>query len=145
MLFNFNLFTKIEHTYSRKMIFLFFPADFYIPIFFTHFKYVLDLKNIKEQVKNYSVCTELSLFEYIDLEISKFLQILDLQPQISKFLLDHLIFETKYCLIFCFFSLWSFRCTLPSNYLNDLSGSRQLSCQVSMLFCTLPNNRFLTP
>merc|ERR1711997_1210896 len=46
------------------------------------------MKNLQEQVKKHSVtknCSDLSLFEQIVLVISKFLQILGLQPRISKF------------------------------------------------------------
>ena len=59
--------------------------------FFSNFNYnfsnLLDLRNLQEQVKKHSVsihCSDLSLFEMIVLVISKFLQILGLQPRISK-------------------------------------------------------------
>ena len=48
---------------------------------------LLDLKNLQEQVKKR--CSDLSLFEQIVLVISKFLQILDFQPQISKVFSDN--------------------------------------------------------
>jgi hypothetical protein len=53
---------------------------------------LLDLRNLQEQAKKHSVtknCSDLSLFESIVLVISKCLQILDLQPRISKVFLDH--------------------------------------------------------
>jgi hypothetical protein len=52
----------------------------------------MDLRNLQEQVKKaffYQKCPELSLFEKIVQVISKNLQILSLQPRISKVFLDH--------------------------------------------------------
>ena len=50
---------------------------------------LLDMRNLQEQVKKHSVaknCSDLLLFEQIDLVFSTFSQILSLQPQISKVL-----------------------------------------------------------
>ena len=71
----------------RKDNSLTFPACFYIPIIFSNLNSncsnLLYLRNLQEQVKNHSAtknCSDLSLFEQIVLVISKFLQILNLQP-----------------------------------------------------------------
>ena len=51
------------------------------------------MRNLLEKVKKHSVtknCSDLSQFENFVLVISKILQILALQPQISKVFLDHL-------------------------------------------------------
>jgi hypothetical protein len=71
-----------------KSHFLTFPADFWIPIIFSNFNYncsnILDLRNLQEQVKkafSFKNWSDLSLFEWIVLVISKNLQILGLQPQ----------------------------------------------------------------
>ena len=53
---------------------------------------LLDMKNLQEKLKKHSdtkICSDLSLFEQIVLVISNFLQILGLQPRISKVFLDH--------------------------------------------------------
>ena len=53
---------------------------------------LLDMINLQEQVKKHSVtkyCSDLSLFEYIILVISKKFQILGLQYRTSKVLLNH--------------------------------------------------------
>ena len=72
--------------------FLNFPVGFSIPIIFSNFDYnfsnVFDLKNLQEQVKkgfHFKHFIALSLFEYVDLIISKILQILSLQPWIFFF------------------------------------------------------------
>ena len=52
------------------------------------------MRNLQEQVKKHSVtknCSDLSLFEETVLMIPKFLQILGLQPRISKVSLDHYV------------------------------------------------------
>ena len=58
---------------------------------------VLDLRNLKEQVKKafcFKHCTDLSLFKQIVLVISKILQILGLQPWLSKvFLISRIFFS----------------------------------------------------
>ena len=53
---------------------------------------LLDMRNLQEQVKKHSVAknySDLSLFKQIVVVISKILQILGLQPGISKVFLDH--------------------------------------------------------
>ena len=60
----------------------FFPIS--IPIVLI---YYVDMRNLREQIKKHSVinnCSELSLFEWTVLVISYILQILSLQPRISK-------------------------------------------------------------
>ena len=75
----------------KKRTFLNFPAYFYFSIFFSNLNLncsnLQDMGNFLEQVKKtfcYQKCLDLSLFEWIVLVISKKLQILGLQPRISK-------------------------------------------------------------
>ena len=78
---------NFRHTAGN--FFLTFHSCFEIPIFssLNSNSNLLDMRNLPEQVKKYAVtknCSDLSLFKQIVLVISKFLQILELQLQISK-------------------------------------------------------------
>ena len=86
---------KIRECDSKNSFSSFF-CMFLNPNIFSNLKYncsnLLDIRNLQEQVKNHSVikhCSNLSLFEWIALVIPKILQILGLQPRISKVFLDH--------------------------------------------------------
>ena len=87
----FKFIKKLAHIGSEYP--LTFAAYFWIPIFFSDLNYNwLDMRNLQEHVKKHSVtksCSDLALFEYIFLSISKILQILGFQPRISKYFLDH--------------------------------------------------------
>ena len=82
---------KLEKMFSN------FSCMFLNPKFFSNLNSncsnLLDMRNLQEQkLKKHSVtknCFDLSLFEWIVLVISKVLQILGLQPQISKVSLNH--------------------------------------------------------
>ena len=87
--FNHGLVVPLQGCHALiKIYFLTFPACFYIPIIFSNTNSnLLDMRNSRNKLKKRSAtknCSGISLFEQIVVVISKFLQILGLQPQISR-------------------------------------------------------------
>ena len=79
---------------TPEKYFLTFPACFEIPIIFSNVNNNCSslsyLRNLQEQVKKaFWSCSDLSLFEQIVLVVTKFLQLIGLQPRISKNVLGH--------------------------------------------------------